>query len=1001
MVRKLSLMLVLTLGLAPLAVQALGLGDIQLKSALNQKFNAEIKLSSVDKGQIDDIKVKMASDDAFERSGVDRTFLLTNLLFNPEINKDGEPVIKVTSKDPIREPFLNFLIEVNWPKGRLVREYTVLLDPPVTLERKPAPVQAPTVDQTAPAPDQAETMPAEQSTPMVETPYTGGAQEVTVKKNASLWVIARKNRHPGVDQTRMMMSIYHANPNAFIKKNINMLKQGAILRIPSKEDALSVGLRAAQEEYKQQVEAWRAENEQAKQESEPEPVAVPEAEPEIKPESDEVQPEAAEATPQEGAATAEEPTAEKEQEATSKEQTAEAETGQPTETEAKSEPGTEAEAKSEKPAEAMDGELKIATARPEGEGEAGPSEEGNAEKTVARLKQELLIVEEEAASTRSENEELSSRVKGLESQLSDLERILELKSEQLASMQAALAKSQYQQGQLEQGNKEPEKEMAAGAEKSEATPTETAKAPMTQEAETEIVTDESEPVVEEGKPEPVVAETKPAPVVEEPKPAPVAEEPKPAPVVEEPKPAPVAEEPKPAPVAEEAKPESVIKPIAQEKPTRPVVTPSEPSLMDEVLSSPTLLGIAMGVIIILLALVWLLFSRKRASATDFQESILLNNEDSSVVSSLDEANDIPTHTEETSFLSDFSPSDIDALQDETGEVDPLSEADVYIAYGRYQQAEELIRQAIEKEPERDILKYKLFDILYAVKNKDGFVALAEENAGTALESGDRASWKRVLSMGKLLSPEHPLFVNADDMDAEDDLFSLDDDLLEEELDESDFADLDATLAEADFGVKESDAGLDDSDEAGVISEDDIMEMTGDLDDTGVGDFDFDTSLDDESINAALDELEGLDVPEDSATVQEDDSESEDDFMLSLSDLEDESEKTVLSLHASTNEESSEDASLANELEDTIIDFPESAPESAGGPSDADDALQDMDFDTSADEGMQDEVATKLDLARAYVEMGDSEGAVDILDEVLSEGNEEQRQEAQKIKDGIS
>ncbi len=992
MVRKLSLMLVLTLGLAPLAVQALGLGDIQLQSALNQKFNAEIKLTSVEKGQIDDVKVKMASDDAFERSGVDRTFLLTSLHFKPEINKDGEPVIKVTSNDPIREPFLNFLIEVNWPKGRLVREYTVLLDPPVTLERKPAPVQAPAVTQTAPAPEQAETMPAEQSSPVVETPYTGGVQEVAVTKNSSLWVIARENRHPGVDQTRMMMSIYHANPNAFIKKNINMLKQGAILRIPSKEDALSIGLRAAQKEYKQQVEAWRAENEQAKQESEPEPVVAPEAEPEIKPESaDEVQPETAEVAPQEGAANAEEPAADMEQEAKSKEAT-EAETGQPTEAEAKTEQPAEAETKSEKPAEDMDGELKIATARPEGAGEAGPSEEGDSEKTVARLKQELLIVEEEAASTRSENEELSARVKGLESQLNDLERILELKSEQLASMQAALAKSQGQQDQLEQGNKEPEKEMAAGTEKSATVPAETAEAPTTQEAETEIVTEESGPVVEEGKPEPAVAETKPEPAVTEAKPEPVAEEVKPEPVVE------VV---KPEPVVEEAKPESVIKPIAQEKPTKPVVPPSEPSLMGAVLSSPTLLGIAMGVIIILLALAWLLVSRKRASATDFQESILLNTDDSSVVNTLDEANDIPTHTEETSFLSDFSPSDIDALQDETGEVDPLSEADVYIAYGRYQQAEELIRQAIEKEPERDILKYKLFDILYAVKNRDGFVALAEENAGTALESGDRASWKRVLSMGKLLSPEHPLFVNADDMDAEDDLFSLDDDLLEEELDESDFADLDATLTEADFGGKESDAGLDDSDEAGVISEDDIMEMTGDLDDTGVGDFDFDTSLDDESINAALDELEGLDVAEDSAIAKDDDAESEDDFMLSLSDLEDESEKTVLSLHASTNEESDDEISLANELEDTVIDFPESAPESTSGQSVAEGPLKDMDFETASDEDLQDEVGTKLDLARAYVEMGDSEGAVDILDEVLSEGNEEQRQEAQRIKDEIS
>lgn len=976
MVRKLSLMLVLTLGLAPLAVQALGLGDIQLNSALNQKFNAEIKLTSVDKGQIEDVKVKMASDEAFARSGVDRTFLLTSLLFAPEIKDDGTSIIRVTSKEPIREPFLNFLIEVNWPKGRLVREYTVLMDPPVTLERKPAPIQAPAVTQTKSAPDQAMTMPAEQSAPVIDTPYTEGAPEVTVEKNSSLWVIARENRHSGVDQYRMMISIYHANPSAFIKKNINLLKQGAILRIPSKEDALSIGLRAAQREYKQQVEAWRAENEQAKQDSAPAP--APETAADIKQEAEDVQPEAAEAIPQEESVTAEEPVTDEEAKAagpTEAEATTEAKAAGPTEaeatTEAKATEPTEAEAmEAEQPTEVVEGELKIATARPEGEGEAGPSEEGDPEQSVARLKQELLLVEEEAASTRSQNEELTSRVKGLESQLQDLERILELKSEQLASMQAALAKTQEQQDLG--GKKAEEPQPGVGADT--ATPAESATAPVAPQTETELVTDESGPVAEEGGPEPVVEETKPEPVVEA---------------------------VKPEPVVEVAKPESVIKPITKDSPAK-VVPVSEPSLFDEVLSSPTMLGIVMGVVIILLALLWLLLSRKRASASDFQESILLNTADSSVVSSLDEANDIPTHTEETSFLSDFSPSDIDALQDETGEVDPLSEADVYIAYGRYQQAEELIRQAIEKEPERDILKYKLFDILYAVKNRDGYIAMAEKTAGTTAETSDRASWQRVLSMGKSLSPEYPLFVNADEMDTEDDLFSLDDDLLEDELDESDFADLDATLAEADFGEKKSPAGTAAA-EAGSagLTQDDLLEMSGDLDDTGIGDFDFETSLDDESINAALDELEGLGGTGDDISLTGDDAEAEDedDFMLSLSDLEDESEKTVLSLHASTNEAATEDASLANELEDTMIDFPEGSPETSDSRSD--DALKDIDFATSLDDGMQDEVGTKLDLARAYVEMGDAEGAADILDEVLSEGNEEQRQQAQKIKDGIS
>ena len=483
-------------------------------------------------------------------------------------------------------------------------------------------------------------------------------------------------------------------------------------------------------------------------------------------------------------------------------------------------------------------------------------------------------------------------------------------------------------------------------------------------------------------------------------------------------------------MVEESKPESVITPIAEGEFTPAKAAsapPKEPSLLDEIMDNPTMLGIVVGVIIILLALVWLLLSRKRANATDFQESILLNAAEGGVASSIEEANDIPTHTEETSFLSDFSPSDIDALQDETGEVDPLSEADVYIAYGRYQQAEELIRQAIEKEPERDILKYKLFEILYAVKNADGFVALAEETTGTAAETSDRSSWQKVLSMGKMLSPEHPLFVNADEIDAEDDLFSLDDDLLEEELDENDFADLDATLTQTDFGIDKDDTESAEATETdvdvGEASEDDLLELSGDLDDTGVGldDLEFETNLDDESINAALDELEGLDGPDVVTGLQEGDQESEDDLMLSLSDLEDEAEKTVLSLHNANvspdgdvdeasplDLEIEEDSSLealgdellAKELEETVIDFPDVAAETSDQV--LDDPMKDMDLDVSSDEkGMQDEVSTKLDLARAYVEMGDADGAADILDEVLSEGDEAQRQEAQQIKDTLS
>ena len=794
MVRKLSLMLVLTLGLMPLAAQALGLGNIKLNSALNQKFNAEIGLMSLAKGEIHDIKVVMASDEAFKRSGVDRTFLLTTLKFKPEQKADGTAVIKVTSSDPIREPFLNFLIEVNWPKGRLIREYTVLLDPPATLERKPAPIKAPKVAAQIPtlvAPAPVKAAPADEAPAVEEPSSTSGVEEVKVADNESLWVIARKHQYEGVDHTRMMMAIYNTNKQAFINSNINRLKKGAILRIPEKKDVQALSAREAQMEYKRHVEEW-----QAAPVADNKGVEAPADAAATSDDAETKEPEAADAKADA------EPKAEEEQKA-------EAEKKDPATTESKPDAEVAKETKAEEAKAAPDAKLKIATARPEGKGEAGPSEDETSEDTIARLKQELLILEESAESVRSENEELTSRITELDGQLKDLEGILErlvkVRDTQLAEMQAALDKAKQEQNIPEEGADKP-----------------------------------AAPAAEEPK-----AEEKPAaPATEEP----IAEEKPAAPATEEPK----AEEKQPEPAVEEKKAESVVTPLQESaKKTTDVVATTleeepEQGLVATILSSPTLLGITLAVIMVLIGLVWMLLSRKSASTPDFQESILLNTIDEEAESTtLDEANNIPAHTEETSFLSDFSPSDIDALQDETGEVDPLSEADVYIAYGRYQQAEELIRQAIEKEPERDALKHKLFEILYATKDAENFVSLVEESSGTAVETNDVEAWQRVLSMGKMLQPENPKFADAEAIDADDDLLSLDDDLLEDDLGESDFADLDETLTQVDFG-DEADEQTPGADAEESVAGDEL------------DDLDFDTNMDDDFISSAIDELEELD-----------------------------------------------------------------------------------------------------------------------------------------------
>ena len=128
--RKLLTVLIAGVLFVPTTGFTLGLGEIEVNSALNQRLNAEIELLSAEPEDTENIIVKLASRKEFSRAGLDRPYLLNDLRFKSEII-DGVAHIKVSSGSPIREPFINFLIEIDWPNGHLLREYTVLLDPPV------------------------------------------------------------------------------------------------------------------------------------------------------------------------------------------------------------------------------------------------------------------------------------------------------------------------------------------------------------------------------------------------------------------------------------------------------------------------------------------------------------------------------------------------------------------------------------------------------------------------------------------------------------------------------------------------------------------------------------------------------------------------------------------------------------------------------------------------------------------------------------------------------
>ena len=253
-------------------VSALGLGQIQLESGLNQPFEARIELISPSADELSSLKVGLADPDAFQRAGVERLFVLTNLRFEVKENDNGPDYIRVYSTDAIREPYLNFLVEADWSKGRLYREYTVLLDPPLYNPNARQPVI------TKPQVQEQETTTAKEevsvpSQPEQEVSGSSGVSEAAGEGAAAtgtpgeygptvssdtLWSIASSTRPDNsISVQQMMMALLQANPDAFIDNNINGLKRGEILRIPNRNEILAMTQADALAEARAQNSAWQ------------------------------------------------------------------------------------------------------------------------------------------------------------------------------------------------------------------------------------------------------------------------------------------------------------------------------------------------------------------------------------------------------------------------------------------------------------------------------------------------------------------------------------------------------------------------------------------------------------------------------------------------------------------------------------------------------------------------------------------------------------------------
>lgn len=260
-------------------VWAIGLGDINLESALNEPLRAEIVLLSANADELADLKVSLASAETFARYGIDRPVYLQNVEFDVINGGVGRSVVQIRSRSPITEPFLTFLVEATWSSGRLLREYTVLLDPPTfappALQQTPA-VTAPTRSapsdsgrierQPAPTPRAARpAQPAAANTdsepkplpPVDDTPYaTTNGSDIVVQRGDTLWGLASRLRPDSrLTMNQTMLAIYEANRDAF-GGNINLLEAGASLRVPSADEVFQISRGDALLEVQRQHSTW-------------------------------------------------------------------------------------------------------------------------------------------------------------------------------------------------------------------------------------------------------------------------------------------------------------------------------------------------------------------------------------------------------------------------------------------------------------------------------------------------------------------------------------------------------------------------------------------------------------------------------------------------------------------------------------------------------------------------------------------------------------------------
>ena len=283
MLRKLAVSLALAGVLSTSNAFAPGLGEIKVNSALNEPLNAEIELVEARKLNPLQIQPRLADINEYALAGIDKKRFLSDVNFKVFVDGSGNGRIRLTSPAPIREPFLNFLVELNWPNGRLVREYTVLLDPPVyNPSKQRATVQPVLAANTAVSvPTSAQpAAPAKNIRTQVDQ-----KRQVFVDVHDSLWSIADKYRpNESITKSQMALALLKKNPGAFVTRNINRMKAGVVLNLPTLAEITTLTPEQASAEVMRQNREWKNRGKVQPKPAKPAPVAPVAKAPAPKPE---------------------------------------------------------------------------------------------------------------------------------------------------------------------------------------------------------------------------------------------------------------------------------------------------------------------------------------------------------------------------------------------------------------------------------------------------------------------------------------------------------------------------------------------------------------------------------------------------------------------------------------------------------------------------------------------------------------------------------------------